>query len=395
MADVDVEVLTKIMSNLFNNALKHARSFIEVKLINNLTSLRLSVANDGPSIPKEQINRIFLPFVKLDENASGTGLGLPFAKSLVEVHQGKIYVDTSCEFVTFVIELPLRQEMSFSLNDNAKEDIPLDENKDETNDVMPFEKDKKVILSVEDNEEFQLFMINQLKKEYKFLRAHNGEQALSILSTHAVDMVISDIMMPVMDGMELCTKIKENVKYSHIPVILLTAKIGLQSQIDGMEIGADDYIAKPYSIDLLRARIENLLLNREKIRESYKHSPESNVNVIAHTKADEDFLNKLVDAIHSRLEEVDLDVDEIAIMMNMSRATLYRKVKSISELTPNDFIRLIRLKKAAELLKEKEYRVNEIAFIVGFNSTSYFSKCFYKQFGVLPKDFGKITNKEQ
>jgi ligand-binding sensor domain-containing protein/signal transduction histidine kinase/DNA-binding response OmpR family regulator len=388
MADVDVEVLTKIMSNLFNNALKHANSLIDVKLTNNHSSLKLSVANDGPSIPKEQISRIFLPFVKLDENASGTGLGLPFAKSLVEAHKGQIYVDTSCEAVTFVILLPLQQEMSFSLNDEDKEDIPASELKNEE-DIISLNKGRKVILSVEDNEEFQLFMINQLKNEYKFLRAQNGEQALSILSTQAVDLVISDIMMPVMDGMELCRKIKGNVKYSHIPVILLTAKIGLQSQIDGMEIGADDYIAKPYSVDLLRARIENLLTNREKIREAYKHSPESSVDVIAHTKADEDFLNKLVDAIHSRLEEVDLDVDEIAIMMNMSRATLYRKVKSISELTPNDFIRLIRLKKAAELLKEKEYRVNEIAFIVGFSSTSYFSKCFYKQFGVLPKDFGK------
>jgi AraC-like DNA-binding protein len=197
-----------------------------------------------------------------------------------------------------------------------------------------------------------------------------------------------------MDGLTFCKALKMNVKYSHIPIILLTAKTSLQSKINGMNIGADEYIEKPYSIDYLKARIENLLENRRKIQESYKNSPELNYSMITHSKADEDFLNGLIAIIHAHLDEVELDVDELAKAMNMSRATLYRKVKSISELTPNDFIRLIRLKKAAELLLQKEYRVNEIAFIVGFNSVSYFSKCFQKQFGLLPKDFEKSRTTE-
>lgn len=388
MADVDVEAFTKVLSNLFNNALKHAATFVDVTLESRENSFRLIVANDGDRIPPEHAERIFDPFVKLDENSLGTGIGLPFARTLIEAHKGRIFVDVSRQQATFVLELPLRQEVVITLMGDSDEELPAEEGHSLAGAVaLPDFSHRHVLLSVEDNEEFQNFMAGQLKADYRVLKARNGREALDVLAGQTVDLVISDVMMPVMDGLALCKEIKENLRYSHIPVILLTAKTGLQAQLDGLKTGADEYIAKPYSIDFLRARIENLLANRKKIRESYRQSPESTVEVIAHSKADEDFLNNLVEAIHTRLDEVDLDVDALAVMMNMSRATLYRKVKSISELTPNDFIRLIRLKKAAELLREKEYRINEIAFIVGFSSSSYFSKCFYKQFGVLPKDF--------
>lgn len=388
MADVDVEVFTKILSNLFNNALKHAATFVSVRLESYGDSFRLVVANDGDRIPSEHAGRIFDPFVKLDENSLGTGIGLPFARTLIEAHKGRIFVDVNLPQATFVLELPLRQEVAITLMGDSEEELPAEDGHTVADAVaLPDFSHRQVLLSVEDNEEFQNFMAGQLKADYEVLKARNGEEALALLAKQTVDLVISDVMMPVMDGLALCKEIKENLRYSHIPVVLLTAKISLQSQLDGLKTGADEYIAKPYSIDFLRARIENLLANRKKIRDSYRQSPESAVEVIAHSKADEDFLHSLVEAIHTRLDEVDLDVDALAVMMNMSRATLYRKVKSISELTPNDFIRLIRLKKAAELLREKEYRINEIAFIVGFSSSSYFSKCFYKQFGVLPKDF--------
>lgn len=387
-ADVDVEVFTKILSNLFNNALKHAATYAGISLESRENTFRLIVANDGDRIPPEHAERIFDPFVKLDENSLGTGIGLPFARTLIEAHKGRIFVDVNQPQTTFVLELPLWQEVAITLMGDSEEELPAEDGRPFADAVaLPDFSHRKVLLSVEDNEEFQNFMVGQLKANYQVLKARNGQEALALLAKQTVDLIISDVMMPVMDGLALCKEVKENLRYSHIPVVLLTAKTGLQSQLDGLKIGADEYIAKPYSIDFLRARIENLLANRKKIRESYKQSPESTVEVIAHSKADEDFLNNLVEAIHTRLDEVDLDVDALAVMMNMSRATLYRKVKSISELTPNDFIRLIRLKKAAELLREKEYRINEIAFIVGFSSSSYFSKCFYKQFGVLPKDF--------
>jgi len=193
--------------------------------------------------------------------------------------------------------------------------------------------------------------------------------------------------MPGMDGFTLCKTIKENINFSHIPVIILSAKTAMESKIEGLKIGADEYIEKPYSIEYLTAKIENIFETRKKIRETYKHAPELAYNTIVHSKADEEFLNKLVEIIESRLEDGDLDVDQLAEAMNTSRATFYRKLSSISELTPNEFILLVRLKKAAELLLENDYRVNEIAYIVGFSSPSYFSKCFNKQFGVLPKSF--------
>lgn len=387
IADVDIELFTRVLSNVINNALKHTYSYIKICLESYTDSFKLTVINDGDRIPSDQIDRIFDPFVKLDENSPGTGIGLPLARTLIEAHKGSIFVDLAQKDVTFVIILPKKQDISITLSEHNKIKI-VEKTFDVTEDIFEHNiEHKKLILLVEDNEEFQSFVANQLKRDYKILKANNGENALQILSEQSVDMIISDVMMPVMDGMTLCKEIKENINYSHVPIILLTAKTGLQSQIDGMKIGADDYIVKPYSIDFLRARIENLIKNRKKIQDYYKQSPESTVDVIAHSKADEEFLKKLVKTIHSRLDEVDLDVDTLALMMNVSRATLYRKLKNTSELTPNDFIRLIRLKKAAELLREKEYRINEIAFIVGFSSPSYFSKCFYKQFGVLPNKF--------
>ncbi|WP_029905041.1 hybrid sensor histidine kinase/response regulator transcription factor [Prevotella sp. 10(H)] len=390
-ADVDIEIYTKILSNLFNNALKHGHTYINVEFIAGTDTFKFIVSNDGNNISEEYIQKVFDPFFKIDNNTEGSGLGLPFARSLVELHKGSITLDNKKQGeVTFIIELPVHQEDVIQLTSQELDEIEEIKKEHTSHNDDPLKIDnRKVILSVEDNEEFQQFMAKQLNEEYQVLMVQNGQQALDTLSTHHVDIILCDIMMPVMDGLTFCKEIKMNLRYSHIPIILLTAKTSLKSKIDGLNIGADEYIEKPYSIDYLKARIENLLENRKKIKESYKNSPELNYDTIAHSKADEDFLNNLIAIIHSHLDETELDVDKLAAAMNMSRATLYRKVKNISELTPNDFIRLIRLKKAAELLVQKEYRVNEIAYIVGFRSSSYFSKCFQKQFGVLPKDFEK------
>lgn len=390
-ADVDVEIFTKILSNLLNNALKHSLTYIKVCLQKNGDKFRLSVSNDGDKIPEDQVERIFEPFVKLDENSLGAGIGLAFVRSLVESHEGTICVDVNDDAVTFILTMPLSQSMVVSI-EKTKEAVPVVEEIFEPLGVK--NDDRKVILLVEDNEEFQQLMANQLKNDYRILKAANGKDALDLLGAHRVDLVISDIMMPVMDGMTLCKEIKEDIRYSHIPVVLLSAKMDLHVRLDGMKLGADEYIIKPYSIDYLKVRIENLMNNRSKIKEAYRNSPESLVGDIACSKADEDFLNKLVEKIHQHLNESELNVDSLAQMLNMSRATLYRKLRNISELTPNEFIRLVRLKKAAELLKQREYRVNEIAFIVGFNSVSYFAKCFFKQFGVLPKDYCIDSGKE-
>jgi signal transduction histidine kinase/ligand-binding sensor domain-containing protein/DNA-binding response OmpR family regulator len=356
-ADIDTEIFTKILSNLFNNALKHAVSYIRVDFNPLSDDIILSVSNDGERIPDEFSEKIFEPFFKLDESKQGSGLGLPFSKSLVELHKGSLFLDKENRNETmFRMRLPIRQERSIRLLDDVK--VKEDRHEAEKQETVCFKeavrKDpRKTILLVEDNEEFLQFTLNQLKDEYHMLKASTGKQALETLSKEFVDLIVSDIMMPVMDGLGLCREVKENLRYSHIPVILLTAKTALQSKIEGLKTGADEYIEKPYSIDFLKARIENLMENRKKIKNSYKHSPEIAYDTIAHSKADEDFLNNLIHIIHAHLEDVNLDVDRLADCMHMSRATFYRKVKSISELTPNDFIRLIRLKKAVELLRQK------------------------------------------
>ena len=200
-------------------------------------------------------------------------------------------------------------------------------------------------------------------------------------------MLVSDVMMPGMDGMELCRFVKDNIKYSHIPVLLLTANTDQNSCIDGLRHGADEYIIKPYSIDFLRARITNLMENRRKIVEIYKNSPAAPIDAIAENEANSSFLSDLMNYISENMDNENLNVDFLADKMNMSRATFYRKIKGISDLSPNDFIRLVRLKKAAALLRDRKLRINEISDMCGFSSPSYFTKCFFKQFGKNPKDY--------
>lgn len=391
-ADVDREVFTKILSNLLSNALKHSHSIIELDFKYDKNHFEIKIENDGDTIPDEYVEKIFEPLFKLNKNVQGTGLGLAFVKSLVELHKGTIYCDNSKIGRTiFVMTLPINQEHSIKIYDEEdtieKTDNALEKSLqiDLPNTLKPIAT--TTILTVEDNEEFQQLLYKQLTKKYHVLQGKNGKEALDIMDKKNVDVVICDIMMPIMDGLEFCKTMKENIKYSHIPIILLTAKTNLESKIEGINCGADEYIEKPFSVDYLMARIENLLENRRKMQDAFKNSPELAFKSITHSKADEEFLQKLIDIIHDNLCEPDLNIDKLAEEMALSRSTLYRKIKNVSELSPNDFIMLIRLKKAAELIKEKQYQISEIAYMVGFSSPNYFSKCFFKQFGVSPKDF--------
>jgi two-component system, cell cycle response regulator len=249
------------------------------------------------------------------------------------------------------------------------------------NDMLP------VILLVDDEEEILEFLERMLKVKYTILKAEHGEEALEILANEAVQLVVSDVMMPVMDGFQLCRKIKTNFEYSHIPVILLTAKNTIQSKIEGLELGADAYIEKPFSKEHLQAQIASLMANRNKVREYFANSPLVHIKSMAHTRADERFLELLNDTICKHIEDIDLDVEKLARMLNMSRITLYRKIKAISNLTPIELINITRLKKAAELLAEGEYKIYEVADMVGFSSQSNFARNFHKQFNMTPSDY--------
>lgn len=244
-----------------------------------------------------------------------------------------------------------------------------------------------VILLVDDEEEILDFLERILKAKYTIIRAENGLEALKLLSTEPVQLVVSDVMMPEMDGFELCRQIKSNFEFSHIPVILLTAKNTLQSKIEGLELGADAYIEKPFSKEHLQAQIASLIANRSMIREYFASSPLVHIKSMAHSKADEKFLELLNETIYKNIEDEHLDVEKVARILNMSRITLYRKIKSISNLTPIELINITRLKRAAELLAEGEYKIYEVADMVGFSSQSNFARNFNKQFNMTPTDY--------
>jgi len=248
---------------------------------------------------------------------------------------------------------------------------------------------KPVILLVDDNEEIIEFLTTDLGEKYSVLKACNGQEALDILAAETVHLVISDVMMPVMDGFELCKLIKTDLHNSHIPVILLTAKNTLPSKIEGLELGADAYIDKPFSPEHLQVQIANLLINRNKIKEYFASSPLVHIKSMAYSKADEQFLEELNNAINVHIEDENLDVEHLARYMNMSRPTLYRKIKAISDLTPNELINIARLKKAALLLAEGIYNINEIVTMTGYTSPTHFGRNFQKQFGMTATEYIK------
>jgi DNA-binding response OmpR family regulator len=254
---------------------------------------------------------------------------------------------------------------------------------------------KPTILLVDDNEDMLEFLSDELGEKYSLLTAADGEDALRILKEVTVNLVISDVMMPVMDGFEFCRHIKSNMDYSHVPVILLTAQNTLQSKIAGLELGADAYIEKPFAMEYLLAQVASLLANRAKIKDFFAHSPLVHIKSMAHTKSDENFLDKINEFICSHLDEQDLDVDKLAKEMNMSRPTLFRKIKSIADLTPSELVNITRLKKAAELLAEGDYKVYEVSDMVGFSSQTAFGRSFLKQFGMTPTEYQKSKQTEQ
>ena len=395
-AHVNKEAFTKIISNLLNNAVKYSEHYIHVSLEvtegDESNVFRIRTVNDGVIIPREMREEIFQPFVRFNERedgkvTTGTGIGLALSRSLAELHQGTLAMGEEENSNTFCLTLPIVQDMTITLTPETKaepepvSEVPVEVEQGEKKDNRP------TVLVVEDNPDMRAFVVRQLSKEYAVLSAVNGAEALKMLDGNYVNLVVSDVVMPVMDGFELCKTIKSDLNYSHIPVILLTAKTNIQSKIEGMELGADAYIEKPFSVEYLQACASNLIQNREKLRRTFAQSPFVAANTMALTKADEDFIKRLNEVILANLNNPEFSMDDIADSLNMSRSNFYRKIKGVLDLSPNEYLRLERLKKAAQLLKEGEGRVTEICYMVGFNSPSYFAKCFQKQFGVLPKDF--------
>lgn len=379
---VDVEAFTKIISNLLTNAMKHARSYILFKAYLQDEKLIVSITNDGDIIPLSMHEKIFKPFIQYqkikDKETSGTGLGLTLSRSLAELHHGTLKMMPSEKNNCFILALPLKQAEKINLP-NPKEEPVVEK-------VINKHLDY-TLLVVEDNKDMIRFIVQTLAPYYTVLTAGNGKEAIEVLKKKTVNIVISDVMMPEMDGIALCNWIKTTFDYSHIPVILLTAKTALSTKIEGTRSGADAYIEKPFSVEFLKAEITNLLNNRETLRKIFTDSIYVQTNSVTLSKADKDFIKKAHSVVIENLKDPEFKLEGLAKELNMSRASLNRKFKGLMDITPNDYIQAERLKRAAQMLKNGETRINEVCWSCGFNTPSYFTKCFKNKFGVLPKDF--------
>lgn len=388
-AYVDAEAFTKIVSNLISNALKYCTSEVEIELLpykDNDCSFHITVCNNGSLIPYEFCDKIFEPFFRMKEsvNEVGTGIGLSLSRSLADLHNGKLFLNKPLNgFNIFTLTLPIHQEKEFDLHNNQDEyEHTLIPGRKGNLDFM-----KPTILIVDDNPEILDFISDELSEQYAIVTARNGKDALDVISVENIQLIISDVMMPVMDGFELCKLIKTNFDHSHIPIILLTAKNTLQSKIEGLEVGADAYIEKPFSPAHLQVQVANLLINRNKIKDYFASTPQALLKSMAYSAPDESFLDRLNSIIVNHLQDPELDVEQVANIMNMSKPTLYRKIKAISNLTINELINITRLKAAARLLEETDHKIYEVATMVGYSSQSHLGRNFLKQFGATPSEY--------
>ncbi|WP_302374664.1 hybrid sensor histidine kinase/response regulator transcription factor [Alistipes timonensis] len=390
-AAADKEALTKIVSNLLSNALKYAQSYARLKMTveNDPARFRVAVVNDGPVVPEGMREKIFQPFVQYRDGKhviAGTGIGLTLARSLAELHGGTLIMDPSTEINRFVLTVPVVHQ-SAGVRTEEPEIAP-GELRENTTAPQDDASKKPALLIVEDDPEMQAFIVRHMAPAYRTVTADNGRMALERLAKNEpFDLILSDVMMPEMDGFELCRRVKADLQYSHIPVLLLTAKTDVASKVEGLGTGADIYVEKPFSLEYLRASISALLSNRELVRRHFLESPFAKSETLTYSKADENFMCKLDQYIMQHLEQAELSVKEMAEEMCMSSSNLFRKLKAITGKSPNEYLRIKRLKKAAELLQQNEYGVTEISLLVGFSSSTYFSSCFKKQFGITPTDF--------
>src|SRR5690606_34948295 len=322
-ANIDTEAFKKILSNLINNAVKYAQKEIHITLKNNLENFQLIIKNDGDLIPVQLKDKIFEPFYRLPEaeHKTGTGIGLSLAHSLTELHKGTLGLSFSDPTMNcFILEIPLFQETVFTLHPNEQAEHTLDLKSE------PYKTETKTdqtaqstrILLVEDNVDLLDFIAKDLRENYNVLTATSAEQALEILQSEKVQLVISDVMMPGISGFELCKHIKTTLKTSHIPVMMLTSKTAIAAKVEGLESGADAYIEKPFSMEYLHIQIKNLLDNRKHIMKHYSSSPLAHIRSIAHSKTDENFIKTLDSVIDQNISDHHLSVEMLAEIMHMS-----------------------------------------------------------------------------
>ena len=408
--DIDRQKIEEVLYNLLSNAFKHTSENNSIKvtleLIEPVTSgdtknkVRITVFNEGKDISDEDKTKIFERFYKVSEKVEGAGIGLSFSKSLIEMHNGTITVESVDNLgVAFHVDLPFDEieVTDIVLPEQSSSGALWHEDVFDSVQVHELENKGKdmTLVIVEDNTDLRTFIKNALSGMYNCYEAGDGKEGYDIISRIIPDMIISDVVMPKMDGYELCAKVKENTKTCHIPLILLTANNASEHVVSGYEKGADAYVTKPFDMSIIKAQISRLIKNRELIREKYMTQNFMVEVSQSNLSKDDEFIVKLRQLLEENLSESDFNVKKLSEDLNISTTHLYRKLKALTGLSPVEFIRVFKLQKACEMLSNTSLSIKEIGYGLGFNNLSYFVKCFREQFSVTPSTFRQKGLPEQ
>ena len=396
----DSDKLDKIIYNLISNAIKYnsPAGYIQVTLtcIDDKTVV-FTVKDNGVGIAADKLPQLFKRFYEGEHRkfkTYGTGIGLSLTKDLVELHHGSISVESTVgKGSTFTVTLPIERSAFQPDEIDDFSDIPSSDDDADTRpcaDEPVMEGTRATVLVVEDNEDLQAMLYKLLAQRYNVVSAYNGIEALDVLSEQRIDIVLTDVMMPVMDGVELTRRIHADASMSFIPVVMLTAKRDDEDRAEAYRAGADAYITKPFNTSVLLARIDNLISNRCNVEKEINAKFFDILKDVSLSTADEQFITMCVECVQQHLADTEFDLEAFSSAMNISKSSLYKKLHALTSLSPSSFIRNIRMKYASELLrKNPKVRIADVAYAVGFNDPKYFSSCFKKEFGMLPSDYVK------
>ncbi|RSK40258.1 hybrid sensor histidine kinase/response regulator transcription factor [Mangrovimonas spongiae] len=396
----DKDLVEKIVSNLLNNAVKYTpeNGYVKFDASVNQGYVTLTILNNGNNLKDEELPALFQRYYQNNTHSEGVGIGLSLVKELSVLSHGSVVAHSmNQDDIQFVVTLPIEKAYFNSTEISAivlnEEDSNEPNTKEETSIQLNGKETKPLLLIVEDDEDIRAFVKSILKDTYKIIEACNGEKGIEKAVKHIPDIIISDVMMPKVDGIQLCNTLKEDIKTSHIPIILLTAKSGDHNEIEGLRTGADAYMTKPFNSEKLKIRVEKLITTRKKLQEFYGKNNVLDFHNIKASKTEEQFFKQLQEAIKEHIVQSDFTAETLSKSMHMSRMQLHRKLKALLGLTTSQFIRNERLKLAMSLLENSNYTISEIAYQTGFNSPSYFIKCFKEVYRYTPKEHLQNTEK--
>jgi signal transduction histidine kinase/ligand-binding sensor domain-containing protein/DNA-binding response OmpR family regulator len=395
---IDREKMDKILYNLLSNAFKHTPKdgniSVNITFNDEENNWALTVSDSGMGIPADKRNLLFERFGRINHTVSGIGIGLNLTGELVRLHRGTIvYSDSEWGGASFTVTIPLLSVNNNIVHSTAEAAVSIDNDENNIENELAKPLNAYKILIIDDDDDIRLFLSEFLQNIFTVFTASSGIEGLAIAAQEQPSLIICDVMMPEMDGFELTKKLKSDLNSSYIPIILLTAMSSVGQQIEGIQAGADAYIIKPFNTKLLLARIITLIEQREKLQQKFSRELGTSLATIVTTDKDKEFLEKVNAIIEKELDNSNFSVELFAQSINLGKTILYKKIKGITGYSPNEFIRIIRIKKAAELLKTTELNISEIAYKVGFDDPLYFSRCFKKQFSLSPKHFRTVKGR--